>query len=279
MFRICVWQRGISSLVLALTLFFAAVPVMFVNAHVHNTKLVGPRQYYLALGDSMAFGFQPDVNFMHGYSDDFDQNLQTHGVKEMANLSCPGETSTTMINGGCPYPFFLRKYLYIGSQLQTAQDYLAEHRGQVSPVTFNIGSNDLLSTFNVHTCSLDINRFNSGLVTLDTNLTQIILPRLHNALMVNGTVTGDLIMVNYYDPFQNVCPNTLRYVQIVNQHLAQDVSRYGIILDIFSAFGGAHVPNPNICTYTWMCSGFHDIHPSNKGYSIIAQTIEDGVNY
>jgi lysophospholipase L1-like esterase len=261
--------------VLASTLFFATVPVILGSAHVQR---VGPKPYYLALGDSLAFGFQPDLNFASGYSDDFYQHLQSHGTREMANLACPGETSTTMINGGCPYAF-LQKYAYTGSQLQAALDYLAQHRGQVSPVTFDIGAGDLLSAFDVHTCSLDITTFNAGLVTLDSNLTQSILPRLHNALMVNGTVTGDLVMINYYDAFENVCPNSLHYVQIVNQHLARDVRGYGFILDVFSAFGGARVTNPTLCTFTWMCSAFHDIHPSNQGYSVIAQAIEKGIGY
>src|SRR2546425_10145900 len=80
---------------------------------------------------------------------------------------------------------------------------------------------------------------------------------------------------NYYDPFQNICPNSVPMVQTINQHLANDVRGFGIIVDVFSAFGGAAVPNPKICTYTWICSPppGPDIHPTDQGYSVIADTL------
>src|SRR5216684_5678462 len=68
----------------------------------HPFHLVGPKQHYLALGDSLAFGFQPNGDFTHGYVPDFfQQDLQKDGVKDFLNLGCPGETSTTFITGGC----------------------------------------------------------------------------------------------------------------------------------------------------------------------------------
>jgi len=30
-------------------------------------KLIGPKQHYLALGDSLAFGYQPNQDYSHGY--------------------------------------------------------------------------------------------------------------------------------------------------------------------------------------------------------------------
>ena len=86
-------------------------------------------------------------------------------------------------------------------------------------------------------------------------------------------------MMNYYDPLQNICPNTVPGTQALNQHLAADVSGFGTIVDVFTAFGGATTPNPNICTYTWFTLGCPnspqpttDIHPTDLGYSVIANT-------
>jgi lysophospholipase L1-like esterase len=280
MLRTHLFGRAATALALALLLLFSALPA-FAQSRMNfsRSSLVGPKAHYLALGDSLAFGFQPDLDFSHGYADDFGSDLmKAHSVHDIVNMACPGETSSTMLNGTCPYPF-LRKYPYIGSQLKAALKYLAAHRGQVSPVTFNIGSNDLLSVFNKQNCTVNVSQLNAGLQTLDANLTHIILPDLHNALMVNGVQTGDLIMVNYYDPFQNICPNTVPYVQMVDAHLARDVAPYGIMVDIFGAFGGAKTPDPNICTYTWMCSVFQDIHATDTGYRVIANTIESAVGY
>ena len=193
-------------------------------------------------------------------------------------MGCPGETSVTFLNGKCPYPY-LRKFPYIGSQLNAALTYLRFYAGRVSPVTLDIGANDVKQDIDTKTCTVNEQQLQKDMVTLDTNLTHTILPQLHAALTINGKVTGDLVMMNYYDPYQNICPNSVPFTQTVNQHLANDISGYGTIVDVFSAFGGPTTPNPHICTYTWMCSVFKDIHATDKGYSVIAATFEQGVGY
>src|SRR5205085_9142986 len=34
--------------------------------------------------------------------------------------------------------------------------------------------------------------------------------------------------------------------------------------------GGATVPNATLCTYTWVCSSFQNVHPTDAGYVAIA---------
>jgi lysophospholipase L1-like esterase len=269
--------RIVAPLSLVLFVFLAFAPAALAAPATHRLSLVGPKKYYLALGDSLAFGYQPDLDFSHGYVDDFYGNLKGHGVQSLANMGCPGETSNTFINGGCPYAY-LRKYPYVGAQLNAAVLYLKLHPGQVSPVTLDIGANDMLPDINTSTCTIS-SSFNTDLATLDNNLIKTILPQLVAAMTVNGKVTGDLVMMNYYDPYQNICPNTVSYVQTINQHLANDISGYGVIVNVFKSFGGPTTPNPNICPYTWMCSIFKDIHPTTKGYSVIASTFENGTGY
>lgn len=241
-------------------------------------SLVGPKQHYLALGDSLAFGYQPDLVFTHGYADDFYANLKSHGVQSLANMSCPGETSSTFINGGCPVPY-LRKYPYVGAQLNAALLYLSLLKGSVSPVTLDIGANDVLPDINTSNCSINVSKFDADLATVDTNLRQTILPKLHAALTENGKLVGDLAVMNYYDSYQNICPNTVAYVQMLNQHLASDVAGYGTVVDVFAAFGGSTTPNPNICADTWECSVFKNIHATTPGYSVIASTFEQTLGY
>ncbi len=269
-------------LILAFALLFVFVPATFAatatSARHQHHALVGPKKHYLALGDSLAFGFQPDLNFDSGYADDFYSNLKGHGVQSLANMACPGETSVTFLNGNCPYPY-LRKYPYLGSQMNAAVDYIHDYAGQVSPVTLDIGANDVNGDINPNNCSINQQGFQTDLAKVDYNLTQVILPALKQALTINGQMTGDIVMMNYYDPYQNICPNTIPGSEEVNAHLAADVNGFGTIVDVFTAFGGPNVPNHHICSYTWMCSIFTDIRATTKGYRVIANTFETGYGY
>jgi lysophospholipase L1-like esterase len=230
--------------------------------------LVGPKHYYLGLGDSLAFGYQPDLDWGHGYVQDFYNNLKNHGAGSLTNYGCNGETSVTMINGGCPYQYLLHNY-YFGPQLNAAINFLHSHAGQVSPVTLDMGANDLLPDINKSTCTVS-SSWSSDLARLNTNLTGTILPKLVAALTIKGVRTGDLIMTNYYDPYASACPNSLAYVQQLNAAIASDAASFGIpVADTYDAFGGANM-GQNICNNTWICSIFGDIHPQDAGYTLIA---------
>ncbi len=100
-----------------------------------------PTRYYLALGDSLAVGVQPDPGGAsrptdHGYPDQLYAILhrRSPGLR-LVKLGCSGETSWTMIRGGiCRYP--------AGSQLAAAEQFLRAHRGHVALITIDIGAND-----------------------------------------------------------------------------------------------------------------------------------------
>ena len=262
---------------LVVVMLVIATPSVFAISYSHNSiTLVGPKARYLALGDSLAFGLQPDADFSHGYADDFMSNLSKHGVKYLANLGCPGETSSTFINGWCPYPF-MRKYAYVGSQLAAAVAYLKSYRGQVSPVTLDIGAGDIQKDIDTGSCAIS-SGFTAHLEGIDADV-HTILTQLRAAMTVNGHMTGDIVVMNYYDPDQNICPNTVPYIRLLNRHLASEVQGYGTIIDVFDAFGGAGVPNSDICADTWMCSIFKDIHATNQGYGVIAGAFENGTGY
>lgn len=269
--------------------------------------LVGPKTYYLALGDSLAFGYQPNLDWGAGYASDFSRDLTARGIRNYVNLGCPDETSFTMINGGCPFEL-LHKSIYLGSQLDTAVNYLRAHAGQVSPVTLDIGANDLISDLNVANCVVNP-KWSSDLALMESNLKNVILPQLIAAMTVNGQMTGDLILLNYYDPYQDKCPNTVANIQTLNQRLAAIVAGHATVVDVFSAFAASTdapadpsaplvvptatpagsnaapvkapvaTPASTICAYTWMCSSFRDIHPNRAGYNVMASAIEHTVNY
>ena len=261
--------------ILLLALFSGGKVIFAASSHASAASLlVGPKKHYLALGDSLAFGYQPDRDYFHGYVKNYFTELKGHSVRDYFDTGCPGETSMTMIKGGCPLlPHFAP------SQLSVALTYLKIHPATVSPVTLDIGANDILRDINLTTCTVNGPQYQRDLATLDANLRQVILPKLHSALTAGGHTTGDLLIMNYYDPYQNICPTQLSFTLTLNQHLASDVQGYGTLVNVFGAFGGASVPNTHICAYTWMCHNPADLHATDLGYRIIANTFHSAAGY
>ncbi len=280
-----IYRRLVVSGALVVFMLFAFAPAALAasNHSTHANWSNGLKQHYLALGNSLAFGFQPNGDYTHGYVDDLFQILQQEGVKAVANMGCPGETSVTFITGGCSSPI-PPHFQYTGPQLTAAVNFLKANPGKVSLVTLDIGANDVLRETDPNGCKINQSGFEADLATLDTNLTGTILPALYKALTPKGHITDRIVMMNYYNPLQNICPNTVPDTQTLNQHLAADVNGFGTIVDVFTAFGGSKTPNPKICTYTWFTVGCPnipqpttDIHATNLGYSVIADTFADAI--
>ena len=112
-----------------------------------------PKNYYLALGDSVAYGFQtskalaglPPDAFNTGYADLFAARLrQLRPQIATVNYSCPGESTTSFL---LPCIWKTSGHAlhndYSGSQLDAALAFLAAHRGQVSPITLSLNGNDI----------------------------------------------------------------------------------------------------------------------------------------
>jgi lysophospholipase L1-like esterase len=269
----------------ALAALLAVLALLPVAPSPATAATIGPRTFYLALGDSLAWGYQPDGQFFAGYSADlylhllklgsFFDHLQGQGTLIDVNMSCPGETTTTFLTGGCPYASF-HKYPYAGPQMTAALSFIRQHPGQVSPVTIDLGADDFLPLIDPSTCAAAAtDAFTQTLATFDANFSRI-LSDLRSAL--NGR--GDLVAMTYYFPYQNQCPNLVPYAVLFNQHLAADAQQNGVpVADIFGAFGGATVPNPNLCTYTWICSSYHDVHATTQGYAVIANALDAALGY
>jgi len=101
----------------------------------------GAASYYLALGDSLSRGVQPDaagasVETAQGYPDlVYAQLRRGHPGLRLVQLGCPGETTRTMMRGGiCRYRG--------GSQLAAAVAFVRAHRRHLLLITIDIGAND-----------------------------------------------------------------------------------------------------------------------------------------
>ena len=132
-----------------------------------------PASYYLALGDSLSQGVQPDmaganVETRQGYPDQLYAALRSgHPGLQLVKFGCPGETTSTMINGGiCGYPG--------GSQLAAAAAFLRAHRGHVFLLTIDIGANDPEDCGSWASLSTIASCFGTGVPRAATNLATII---------------------------------------------------------------------------------------------------------
>ncbi len=209
--------------------------------------------------------------------DDIFHDLRPASITGVVNYACAGETTDTMIDGGC-VGGIAHHGSYTGSQLQAAINFLKEKRnqGRVSPITLEIGSNDVFPDWNQSTCTAGPNA-DADLARMDSNLTQVILPRLLTALGAGRNAgNGDLHMLNYYNPFAQECPGSVPFVHMLNDHLQADAAQFRIsVVDVYTAFGGDAGMASHICAYTWICDPrFHDVHPTNQGYQVIAKAVE-----
>jgi lysophospholipase L1-like esterase len=262
------------ALAVVLVVALASIDVLVLERN--NPAQAFSPHYYMALGDSLSFGFQPNFDFSAGFADDVFNALRPSGATEAINFACAGETTDTFIAGGC-VARFAHHGSYTGAQLDAAIAFLtnARHVGRVSPITLEIGSNDVIPDWDQTACTPGPNA-DADLAQMDANLTQTILPRLTKALALpKGARAGDLHMLNYYNPFAKECPDSAPFIHRLNDHLAADAAKFRVsVVDVYNAFGGDMGTASNICSFTWMCSSFHDVHPTSAGYQQIAKAVQ-----
>jgi lysophospholipase L1-like esterase len=251
-----------------------------------------PATYYLALGDSLSQGVQPDatgtsVRTEQGYPDQLYAMLRpSQPSLQLVKLGCPNETTATMVQGGiCRYPE--------GSQLAAAVAFLSAHRGQVYLVTIDIGANDpedcgLSGLSSITTCiGTDLPH---AISNLDT-----ILARLRAAAGPGVRIVG----MSYYLPAlaewrqgivgQGIAWLSEQLAVVYNDVLQRAYASSGIpVANVFGAFhtsdfghraavpGLGTVPRnvALICQWTWECASpprGPNQHANQAGYGVIAR--------
>ncbi|MHB8576441.1 MAG: SGNH/GDSL hydrolase family protein [Dehalococcoidia bacterium] len=245
-----------------------------------------PKEYYLALGDSAAFGFQlakfqqevstgayDPASFNTGYVDDFARQLR--GIRpqiETINYSCVGETTTTFISGGCPYhtsslPLHT-DYPIEESQLEAALTFLATHPGKVSPITLNIGTNDEAALVTACQSQAD------PVTCIATELPATLAAVQRNLEIIVGALRA-------VSPDSEVIilqpPNPLALLLGLNSPvvigLQAVISHVATVFDARLANAFSPFTFATLCSYTLYCTPAHDVHPSDLGYSVIAQQV------
>jgi lysophospholipase L1-like esterase len=244
-----------------------------------------PKHYYLALGDSLAFGAQlgkffgelasgtyDPASFNTGYVDDFAARMRSlDPALQTVNLSCPGE-STASFAGTCFFRAlgFPIKVNYSGSQESAALAFLHAHPGQVSPITIDLGLNDAQLPCVSPTFSVDVACFRAAmpaaLQSVAANLPRI-LDELHGA-----SPSSEIIVMTFYNPFFGVDPSTDALVAAMNGEIAGIASARGMrVADVFSAFNRTGDEASTLCALTFYCTPpIYDEHPTDAGYAVMA---------
>ena len=256
--------------------------VLFVSTGPANATPSPP--YYLALGDSLALGIQPNaagvlVPTNQGYVDHLYAlaKLRQPSLR-LAKLGCSGETTTTMIGGGvCAYT--------LGSQLADAVAFIQTHR--VAFITLSIGGANVLDCFSL--AGIDPECVEDGLDAVGPELGQI-LAALRAAAGPGVRIVG----MNYYDPFlaasilgpqgQALAAASLQATNLLNDLLGALYYAFQVpVADVAGAYrinDATSVPVFNLplnvlleLRWTWIGSSppvGPDIHPNATGYSVIA---------
>lgn len=266
--------------------FLLVVCLVVVAATAAMPSESSPRPY-LALGDSVVFGFINNAGFEYvnpanfiGFPDYAARALKLTDF----NAACPGETSGSFLSTSAPdngcslfrsqVPLHVP---YSGTQSSFALAFLATHR-QTRLVTVMLGANDveLLETV----CAGDPTCVANGLPQVLAAVTQNIATILGQ---IRGTGYKGVIIVENYYSLDYTNPATTETTVLLNQAVSAPAATFGAaVADVFSAFqlaasnpfaGGntckagllnASAVNPFAC----------DTHPSQSGQQLIAQAVD-----
>ncbi len=252
--------------------------------------LTPPRRYYLALGDSLAYGFQPDKAlaglpppaFNTGYVDLFAAMLrQLRPTIDTVNYGCPGE-STTSFRVSCAWKTSGHALHndYTGSQLDAALTFLASHLGRVSPITVSLYANDIHDF--LQSCPPgDLACIQSGapaaIAAYQARLTSIL--RLLRAFAPGA----EIIIVGAYDPdvgsFAFADPLYTALNQAQQAAAATVRARFANPFPVFNPQGDDTAETATICALTFICANGGDGHPSDAGYRALADIVWETSGY
>jgi lysophospholipase L1-like esterase len=249
-----------------------------------------PAPTYLALGDSVAFGYIAGAGGEYRLPDNF-AGFPTYVADALrlkgTNAACPGETTASFLSAdgqdnGCKAfrglaPLHVS---YSGTQLAFAQSYLRAHKGTTKLVTLQLGANDgfLLEA----ACHLDPTCIGNGvgqlLATVGGNVDTIL-----GDLRSTG-YKGKIVVVNYYSlDYTDVGATQL--TQLLNGAVAQQLAAHQAVLaDAFTLFQQA-TGNGNTCTAGLLnanpdpskpasAAPACDVHPARAGQLLLAQAVE-----
>ncbi len=246
----------------------------------------GETSWYLALGDSLAAGYQPigDPEDDHRTRASYPDQLWLMARAQfpdlrLLNLACPGSNTELMREDypRCSYPH--------GSQLDEALAFIEAHPDALAFITIDIGFNDF-------PCDDSPLCVFAGIDNIKQRL-----PSILGELQAAAPDTP-IVGMNIYDPFLTLwfdeatrmtAGQSVVAIEMVNEALAEVYGAAGIpVADVAAAFdiddwdtlvpmgGLGEVPRnlALLCERTWLCdpppSG-PDRHPNTLGFRVMAE--------
>jgi lysophospholipase L1-like esterase len=225
----------------------------------------GPQSYYLALGDSIAYGYQPGKGgrpgaFDTGYVDPFAARLRKLAPKlTVVNYGCPGESSVTFTRGGCPWLRDGQKLHdpFRGAQLKAALSFLRAHEGQVSPITLTLWGNDLAPL------SAKGKGAPKAIASFASRLDSI-LEQLRSA-----APTAEIIVTGAWNPEVDQFKKTESLYRSLDAAIARTAAasqaRVAKMYKVFNPPGNIR----RVCALSYICAK-GDPHPNDAGYRAMA---------
>lgn len=225
--------RLIFSVFMTITLFAfgsaLALEISFIN------------EDYLALGDSVAFGYIDQAGYEYFHPTNFVPYADYLGFYLNLNVvdaSCPGETTSSFLSltgadNGCRfYRSLVPLHVYYShTQRAFAKKFLKHHRN-TRLVTISLGANDLFLL--EKKCNYDPVCIAEGAPQLFAT----VAANMHSILADLRTIgyNGLIIIVNYYS-LDYSDQGATAMTQGLNQAISAPASLYGAeIADVFSAF-------------------------------------------
>ena len=245
-----------------------------------------PGHPYLALGDSVSFGYITQAGFEYRNPDNFVGFPAYVGLalgQTPTNASCPGETtagfiSATGADNGCrPYKAnFPLHTSYTGTQLSFAKAFLDAHPN-TKLVTVQLGANDAFIL--EAQCANDPTCIAAGLpgllATVGANMDEIF------KAIEGSHFHGRLIVVNYYSlDYSDLAATGL--TKLLNNAITSHAQADGaLVADAFTAFANAAAAAggktcvAGLLNTTPGNQATCDVHPSQSGAELLAQSVVD----
>jgi lysophospholipase L1-like esterase len=263
-----------------------------------------PKQTYLALGDSVAFGTDPNKlpsqpATFSGYTDIVASSLN---LKE-TNPSCPGEASGGFINvtgldNVCQSLYrklFPLHVTYTGpneSQLQFAVDYL-RHHSSTRLITIDLGANDLFKLSDI--CATAHPNDSAAIADCVTDMTPTFLSNMESNLehifkALRANYHGTIVALTYYALVYDQAGIT--GTKQLNAPMIDAAHEFNVrIASGFDAFKALSIANGggDSCKAGLRIMDLHiganppqapscDVHPTPAGHQLLANAILKAVH-
>ena len=240
----------------------------------------GPKQYYLALGDSITYGYQaykhaaglPPTAFNTGYVDVFAEHLrEIQPAITVVNYGCPGESTRSFLKGPCLWTEFGEQLhdSFTGRQLDAAISFLRMHPGEVSPITLTLWGNNVRE-FSVE-CQADATCIENGAFKFIDDVTKD-LTKIFRALR-KAAPDADIIVTGSWDSFIDSLEFADPLFQLLNASMAATAAaehvRFANPFPLFNPQGDAQREIESLCAVLLLCTPQPDSHPSDVGYQVL----------